>query len=223
MPRHHDETKEGASEVNPGALPAEESAPEPKAPEGAARAAAAPEGGDLVGTRIAELEELNELLRTEISSLKDQYLRKVADFDNFRKRINKDKEDSVAFANNALLLDLIGVLDDYDRALKAVGPEERETVLFKGLEMTERQMIGLLESKWGLQRYGSAGEEFDPNRHEAIGAAETPEVQAPTVKEEYMKGYALNGRVIRPAKVFVNMPVQGAARAEADPADGGAN
>lgn len=152
--------------------------------------------------RIEELEKLN-------ADLQDQYLRKAADFDNYRKRMIKEKQDAIDFANTNLLIDLVQVLDNFDRAAQAGGSHESGTpaaALAEGIEMIRSQLATMLESKWGLAYYPAKGQPFDPNVHEAIGQHPNPDVNEPTVAEEFMKGYRLKDRVIRHAKVMVHMP-----------------
>jgi molecular chaperone GrpE len=149
-------------------------------------------------------------LETELAGLKDQYLRKAADFDNFRKRMNKEKQEAIDFANQNLLLDLIPVIDDFERAIKAAdGSTKTEAdfdALNTGIKMVEQRLYSILENKWGLKRFDSAGEPFDPVRHEALIMEKSADVTDAIVNEDFMKGYTLKDRVVRPAKVKVLMP-----------------
>ncbi len=166
-------------------------------------AQAATEAAELLG-RIGELEKLN-------AELQDQYLRKAADFDNYRKRMIREKQDAIDFANTNLLVDLVQVLDDFDRAMDHAGQLEAGTpgaALAEGVTMIRGQLGGMLESKYGLTYYPSKDQPFDPNVHEAIGTQPSAEVKEPTVSEEFMKGYKLKDRIIRPAKVMVRMPAE---------------
>ena len=140
--------------------------------------------------------------------MKDQFLRKYADFENFRKRLLSDKEESVKFANTSLLTDLINVIDDFERAGTAAKAAKDFDSLVNGVELIEKQLLGLLEKKWGLKKFAPLNEPFDPERHEAIMMAESPDVKEPTVAEVFQNGYILNDRVIRHAKVKVNMPAK---------------
>ena len=151
--------------------------------------------------RINELEEEN-------SSLKDQYLRKQADFENFRKRMLRDKEDAIKYANTSLLSDIITIIDDFERAIKA-GADAQDVESFRtGIELIEKQFVGMLERKYGLTRFDSEGEEFDPEKHEAITTEPSTEHQEQVVLEDYQKGYMLHDRVLRHAKVKVSIPVE---------------
>jgi len=152
--------------------------------------------------RIAELQKLN-------SDLQDQYLRKAADFDNYRKRMIREKQEAIDYANTNLLLDLLETLDNFDRAIDAAGSHEPGTPVASfadGVGMIRTQLAGKLESKYGLSYYPSVGTAFDPNIHEAIGTVQSPEATEPVVQEEYVKGYKLKDKVVRLAKVIVKMP-----------------
>jgi molecular chaperone GrpE len=183
--------------------------------------------------KIAELE-------AQLADAKDQFLRKAADFENFRKRMNQEKQNAIDFANQSLLLDLIPIIDDFERAIHAAtavaaattvadaalaanpagdpqaapaGNTAADTAaqsapdsLLEGINMIEKRLISQLESKWGLKRFDSAGEPFDPNRHEALMMEKSAEITEPVVKEDLLKGYMLKDRVIRSAKVKVLMP-----------------
>ncbi|GHT75574.1 hypothetical protein FACS1894124_7110 [Spirochaetia bacterium] len=160
--------------------------------------------------RIAQLE-------AQVADLNDQYLRKAADFENFRKRMNQEKQSAIDFANQGLLLDLIPIIDDFERAIKAAesvaGSAETAskdfTALYEGISMTEKRFLSQLDNRWGLKRFDSAGEVFDPNRHEAIMMEKSADIAEPVVQEDLIKGYTLKDRVVRAAKVKVLMPEGG--------------
>lgn len=156
--------------------------------------------------RIAELEKMN-------ADLQDQYLRKAADFDNYRKRMIREKQEAIDFANTNLLVDLVPVLDDFDRAIQACGsPEEGSAAMafLNGVTMIRNQLGSMLENKYGLSYYPVMGEHFDPHIHEAVATVPSPDAKEPVVSEEFMKGYKLKDRVIRLAKVVVTMPAENA-------------
>lgn len=145
-------------------------------------------------------------LQAEVEALRDQYLRKVADFENFRKRMQREKQEAIEFANQSLLLDLIPVIDDFERAIRSSEASRDYGTLHEGISMIEKSLISMLENKWGLKRFESRGEPFDPNRHEAIMIEEDPTIPEPVVGEDLIKGYLLKDRIIRTAKVKVLMP-----------------
>lgn len=163
------------------------------------------------------LEEQIAQLKAENAELKDQYLRKCADFDNYRKRMLREKQDAFDYANTNLLTDLIAVLDDFDRALAAGTTPEGEPAadlkpVVDGIKMINKQLRGLLEAKYNLSVYGEKGDAFNHDLHEAIASNQGP-VAEPVCAEVYLKGYKLKERVIRPAKVMVQMP-DGTVKAE---------
>jgi molecular chaperone GrpE len=164
------------------------------------------------GDKIAELEAKAADLSAQLDDVRDQLLRKTADFDNYRKRMNQEKQKAIDFANESLLLDIIAVLDDFERAIQSAETSEElkglpaGKVMLDGITMIEKQLVSKLENKWGLKRFNSAGETFDPNRHEAMLMEKSPDIQEPVVQEDFIKGYMLKDRVIRAAKVKVLMP-----------------
>jgi molecular chaperone GrpE len=153
--------------------------------------------------KIAELE-------AQIAELRDQLLRKAADFENFRKRNNQDKQNAIEYANQSLLLDIIPVIDDMERAIQAGESSDIKSAdiktLLEGVKMIEKRLTSQLETKWGLKRFSSEGEPFDPNRHEALMVEKAPDIAEAVVKEDLSKGYLLKDRVIRTSKVKVLMP-----------------
>ena len=142
----------------------------------------------------------------ELASLKDELLRRQADFENFRKRMNRDKEEAIKFANSALLMDLTAIIDDFERAIQSAQESEDVAALRNGLELIEKQLTGMLERRWGLSRFESVGEAFDPERHEALAREQSADHAVATVIEDYQKGFVLHGRVVRPARVRVATP-----------------
>ncbi|MCL2763467.1 MAG: nucleotide exchange factor GrpE [Treponema sp.] len=155
--------------------------------------------------KIAELE-------AQLAESGDQLLRKAADFENFRKRMNQEKQSAIEFANQMLLLDIIPIIDDFERAIQSAEASEEligqpaGKAMLDGITMIEKRLVSQLESKWGLKRFNSAGEPFDPNRHEAMFMEKSPDVEEAMVQEDFIKGYLLKDRVIRAAKVKVLVP-----------------
>ena len=142
----------------------------------------------------------NQKLREELSELKDQYLRKAADMENFRKRLQREKEEAIRYANAQLLTDVVGILDDFERAIASSQSSRDFDSFHQGIQMIESQFLALLERKHGLKRLDALGEVFDPSLHEAIagGGGENS-----VVLEVYQKGYLLHDRLLRPARVRV--------------------
>jgi len=155
-----------------------------------------------------ELEDKIAQLESENSELKNQYLRKQADFENYRRRMTRDKEEAVSFANQQLLLDLTSVIDDFERAIKSADESRDYDAFHDGIVLIEKQLTSMLERKWGLSRFDSEGEPFDPQKHEAVMTEPREDHQESMVIEDFQKGYMLHDRVLRSAKVKVSMPAE---------------
>lgn len=154
---------------------------------------------EILSEKVKELEAAN-------AELKDQMLRRQAELDNFRKRLIRDKEDAIQFANENLMRDLLTFLDNMDRAIAACKQGGDVKSLIEGLEMTQSQLMSTLDKNWGLKAIDSVGQEFDPSLHEACMMAIDENLEKETVLEEFQKGYTLHGRVIRPSKVKIGKP-----------------
>lgn len=183
--------------------------PAPVTEEGANPEGAAPNAEAQEAPKAASPEEQIAALEAQAAELNDQYLRKAAEFENFRKRMNREKQEAIEFANQSLLLDLIPIIDDLERAIKSSETSQDFQALYEGIGMIEKRLVSQLENRWGLKRFDSAGEVFDPNRHEAIMMEKSAEVTEPVVQEDLIKGYTLKERVVRSAKVKVIMPETG--------------
>jgi molecular chaperone GrpE len=155
----------------------------------------------------ADLQERIQQLEQEVEESKDQLLRKAADFENFRKRLAREKEESIKYANAALLSDVVPIIDDFERAIQSAADSKDFDAFHTGVSMIEQRMVGMLERNWGLKRFSANGEPFDPEKHEAIAVEETDQHDTEIVLEDYQKGYLLHDRVLRPAKVKVARPV----------------
>lgn len=141
-------------------------------------------------------------LRREIADLRDRSVRTLADFDNYRKRSERERRDAVRYAAAAPLGDLLEVVDNLGRALAAGGTADD---LKLGVEMTLRQLEDVLR-RHGVESVPASGERFDPAHHEAVSRLVDPDVEAPTVVEELQRGYRLHDRLLRPARVVVAVP-----------------
>lgn len=151
------------------------------------------------------LEEKYAALEKENAELKDQLLRRAADFDNYRKRMIKEKAETAEYANSNLLADLLDSLDNFDRTVDAAVTATDPKAIADGIKMINGNLVKMLEEKYGLSAYGKEGDEFNPDEHEAIGRMEE-EVENETLKQVYLKGYKLKDKVIRHAKVMVSVP-----------------
>lgn len=159
-------------------------------------------GDSLPSDEIQQVERQLIELRKEKEDIYDRLLRKHADFENFRKRADKDKREFQMYAHSEFMYDLLPILDNFERALahsdEQSGPEYR-----KGVELIYRQLRDVLEKR-GLKAIQSKGQTFDPNLHEAIAREEHSELEENTILEELQKGYYFRERLLRPALVKVS-------------------
>jgi molecular chaperone GrpE len=163
--------------------------------------------GDEGASDDAEVADANDevnSLRREIADLRDRSMRTLADFDNFRKRSERERQEAKRYALLEPLREFLGVMDNLDLALSAGGSADD---LKRGVEMIHRQMQELLR-RHGVRTVAAAGSAFDPALHEAVSRLEDPAVQAPTVVEELRRGYTLHDRLLRPAMVKVAVPAE---------------
>ncbi|MDE7292627.1 MAG: nucleotide exchange factor GrpE [Treponemataceae bacterium] len=151
-------------------------------------------------------EERVEALEKENADLKDQLLRRAADFDNYRKRMIKEKQEAFDYANAALLQDLLESIDNLERTVAAAEGATDAKSIADGVKMISASLVSMLENKYNLTAYGAVGEAFNPDEHEALRSEPSDDVESPIIKEVYLKGYKLKDRVIRNAKVSVSMP-----------------
>lgn len=128
-----------------------------------------------------------------------RYLRLMADFQNYKKRVEKEKTDIYSYANEKLITEMLDIVDNFERALQQ---EEIGDGFKEGMEMIFKQLSGVLE-KSGLAEIAALGEDFDPNFHNAVMTEETEEYESGKVSGVMQKGYTLNGKVIRPSMVKV--------------------
>ena len=154
----------------------------------------------------AAAQEIEEL-RTEIEGLKDRLLRSAADFQNQRRRLLKEQQDALTFANENLVKDLLGTVDNLERALSHARQGEDEASvdpqnLLEGVELTLRSLMSVLE-RAGVEVVDACDAKFDPRHHEAMRQVPTPDRDPGSVVEVYQKGYLLKGRLLRPALVAV--------------------
>jgi molecular chaperone GrpE len=142
-----------------------------------------------------------DALQKERDELYDRLLRKTAEFDNFRKRVERDRKDMIEWAAADVIGDLLSIVDDFDRALAAEAPPEAQS--FKaGLELIQRQLAELLKKR-GVSTLEALGADFDPHLHQAVAYEEVPGAREGEVVGVMAKGYKLGDRLLRPALVKV--------------------
>lgn len=152
--------------------------------------------------REQELEEEAEQLRTEKDKMFDQLARIQAEYDNFKKRTQKEKQASQKYKAQELVSALLPVIDNFERALKTQVSDDAAGFV-EGMEMVYRQLLEALKNE-GVSEIESVGKEFDPNMHHAVMQAEDENYDSNIIVEELQKGYILKDKVIRPAMVKVN-------------------
>lgn len=148
-------------------------------------------------------------MEAERDDYRNRMMRVAADLENFRKRTAREKEDMRKYGIDRVILELLPVLDNLERALDHADKSADSTTIVDGIRMVQRQFITALE-KHGVRGYDAKGEHFDPQKHEAIQQIETTEHPTGFVLEEYQRGYYLHERLIRPALVVVARNPEGA-------------
>lgn len=164
-------------------------------------AATTPE--DSADTPAPTLEEEVALLRAELSAESDRRLRSLAETENLKKRLLKEKEEFQKYATESLVAELLPILDHLDLALTHGRGKEACRDFVVGVDMTRKAFLDIL-GRHGVAEFGERGEAFNPESHEALGMAHLPELPDEVVAQVVQKGYTLRGRLLRPAKVMVN-------------------
>lgn len=147
-------------------------------------------------------------LQQELAESKDQVLRLAAEFENFKKRIERERETLIKYAGESILRELLATVDNLDRALEqgdadSGDAQKKLDALLEGVELTQKGLLATLE-KFEVVPIESAGKEFDPNEHEAMTMEASDTVPVNHVLQEFVKGYRFRDRLLRPAKVVVS-------------------
>jgi molecular chaperone GrpE len=156
--------------------------------------------------KAKEIEELKKKLEEKEKEVKEHYdrlLRVAADFENYKKRATREKEEWTKFANEDLIKAILPFIDNLERAVNHAQKVENTGVLIEGVRLTIQQLLQTL-NRFGLSPFESLGKPFDPTMHEAILLVPTDQHEPNQVIEEFQKGYLLNDRLIRPATVSVS-------------------
>ncbi len=153
---------------------------------------------------IKELKEEMEAPQKEQEDFKAKYFYLAAEMENMRKRFDREKQNLLKFGNEKVLSELIEVVDNLDRTLEALNSEEDEKVknILTGVDMVRKQFLDALKGN-GLELIESVGKKFDPNYHEAMAQQPAEGKEDDEILMEYQRGYILNGRLLRAAKVIV--------------------
>lgn len=169
-----------------------------------------PDARETVTIPVSEYEEV----KAQAADFKDRWLRAAADYDNLRKRMEKEREQIMCYANERLIMDLLPILDSLDRALHTPSGAGSAQKISEGVKMIERQLTGVLEA-CGLEPLKAVGSVFDPNMHQAVSVLPSDAHTEGTVVGELQKGYRLKGKVLRPSMVHVaGSPVDDSAQEE---------
>ncbi len=165
---------------------------------------------------LAKYRELEE----QLDEAQERVLRTAADAENFKKRLQREKEEQTRYANEAFIRDLLPIIDNLERALKHSQAESNQEGLVEGLNMTLKGFIDAL-ARLGCTPVQAVGELFDPNFHEAVSQVEAEDHEANTVLQELQKGYILRERLLRPAMVVVSKAPSLEANATSEQTTGG--
>jgi molecular chaperone GrpE len=157
-------------------------------------------GSDAAGSSIQD-EVLSKT--EECKALNDKYLRQAAEFENYKRLTQRDQREQIRFGNEQLLKELLPVVDNMERAIKAARTNGGDSALVQGVELTLKQLSGVL-AKFGVQAIDTAGQDFDPSAHQAVSYGPSNDVPANKVLDEFQKGYRLHDRILRAAMVSVS-------------------
>lgn len=188
--------------------PPVDSAPaEPTAPvEPAVTAEQGPEGVEEEGAAAADAPVApapDERTERALEEMKERHMRLMADFDNYRKRIQREQANQRLYASENLMRDLLGVIDNIERALNVSGDEQSAASMAEGVRMILNQMLSVM-LRHGVKPFDSIGEPFDPERHEAVARQGHEVYDEDLVCEQMQKGYMLHERLLRAAAVVVS-------------------
>ncbi len=207
-----DEKNKGGDEIEfipeaPPAAGAEKPEP-PPAPEKKEPDEKAGENSRHLKDKLKKKDAEIKQLKKELDDLKEAHLRRLADMENLRKRFEREKTEFQQYALNELMLELLAIGDNFERALRSEPSDADGKTFREGVELIFRMFQSLL-AKNGVRPILIEKRAFDPNLHHAMTVEESDEVEEPTVAEELQKGYLLHGRLLRPAMVKVRVPKKG--------------
>lgn len=154
-------------------------------------------------SEAALLQEKVDELQAKLTETEGRTLRLQADFENYKRRVQMDKQAAEKYRAQSLVSDILPALDNFERAMQVEATDEQTKSLLQGMEMVHRQLLEAL-AKEGVEVIEAVGKQFDPNEHQAIMQVEDSEFESNAVVEEFQKGYKLKDRVIRPSMVKVN-------------------
>ena len=164
--------------------------------------------------KIRNLQNDLDQREQKITELEDRYVRTLADTDNYKKRLQREKQETLYYANKGLLLDILAILDNFERAIQSDGGDDESGQFRNGIALIHQEWVKLLKDKWEVTVVESLGKQFDPNIHEAVAMEEMTDCAEQKVGEVYQKGYFFRDRLLRPARVKVITPVDAGNRQE---------
>ena len=176
--------------------PAEEKKSAPAASEPASAA-------DRSSTEMEQSDDDSEGLQTDLDRFRDLALRSQADFENYKKRSAREKEEAIKYANSSLLEKLIAIVDNFELGLEAARAEGEKSPVFFGMSMVLKQLMDFLAES-GLQPIDATGQKFDPNLHEAIAHEPSDKFPEGVVVRQTRRGYRIKDRLLRPSSVVVS-------------------
>ncbi|MBI3806320.1 MAG: nucleotide exchange factor GrpE [Nitrospirae bacterium] len=159
---------------------------------------------------VGELQQALAAKAEEIKSLNDKYLRLAAEFDNYKRLIQRDQRDQIRFGNEQLLKELLPVVDNLERAIKSSREGGNSNVLIQGVDLTLKQLTGAL-SRFHVIPVETVGQPFDPATHQSVTSVASKKVPAQHVVEEFQRGYLLHDRILRAAMVSISTGQAGGA------------
>ena len=151
----------------------------------------------------ALLQEKVDELQAKLTETEGRMLRLQADFENYKRRVQMDKQAAEKYRAQSLVSDILPALDNFERAMQVEANDEQMKSLLQGMEMVYRQLLEAM-TKEGVEAIEAVGKQFDPHEHQAVMQVEDSEFESNAVVEEFQKGYKLKDRVIRPSMVKVN-------------------
>lgn len=149
-----------------------------------------------------EFDKLNDKAK-KFDEYYDKWLRLLAELENTKKRLDREKQEFLNFANEELIIRLLPIVDNFDRALSSVKHTKESDAILNGIKIVQKELHTLFRD-CGVEAIKSVGEKFDPHCHEAVAVVESDEYPEETIVEEIQTGYTLNGRLIRPSIVKVS-------------------
>jgi molecular chaperone GrpE len=168
--------------------------------------AVSPEAASATSEEANQLAELQQALAAkteECQGLNERYLRSAAEFENYKRLAQRDQRDHIRYANEQIIKELLPVVDNLERAVKAAKDSGNSEGLVQGVDLTLKQLMGVL-TKFGVQLVSTVGQPFDPTAHHAVMSVASTQIPENHVVEEFQRGYRLHDRILRAAMVSVS-------------------